>query len=188
LFYGPLHFLLIRHIVATLPLASAPSDVVVDLGCGTGAAGAAWASGSGTRTVFGVDRNPWATAEAIRTYREFGLDGRVRRDDIATVRLPKARSVVVAAFTMNELSDEARDDVMGRLVERVERGDRILVVEPLAGFVAPWWNRWRDAFASMGGRADEWRVKTELPPIVAKLDRAAGLDHREITGRSLWSG
>jgi hypothetical protein len=26
----------------------------------------------------------------------------------------------------------------------------------------------------------------ELPAIVAKLDRAAGLDHREITGRSLW--
>lgn len=188
LFYGPLHFLLIRHIVATLPLAAAPSDVVVDLGCGTGAAGAAWASASGTRTVLGIDRNPWATAEAIRTYREFGLDGRVRQDDIATVRLPKARSAVVAAFTMNELSDEARHDVMGRLVERAGRGDRILVVEPLAGFVAPWWNRWRETFASMGGRADEWRVKMELPPIVAKLDRAAGLDHREITGRSLWSG
>jgi hypothetical protein len=25
-----------------------------------------------------------------------------------------------------------------------------------------------------------------LPPIVAKLDRAAGLNHRELTGRSLW--
>jgi hypothetical protein len=37
-----------------------------------------------------------------------------------------------------------------------------------------------------GGRADEWRVRTELPAIVAKLDRATGLDHREITGRSLW--
>ena len=188
LFYGPLHFLLIRHIVATLPRAAAPSDIVVDLGCGTGAAGAAWASGSQTRSVFGIDRNPWAAAEAIRTYREFGLDGRVRQDDIATVRLPKTRSAVVAAFTMNELSDEAREDVMGRLVARARHGDRILVVEPLAGFVAPWWNRWREAFASMGGRADEWRVRTDLPPIVAKLDRAAGLDHREITGRSLWSG
>jgi hypothetical protein len=29
-------------------------------------------------------------------------------------------------------------------------------------------------------------VRTELPAIVAKLDRAAGLNHREITGRSLW--
>jgi hypothetical protein len=31
-------------------------------------------------------------------------------------------------------------------------------------------------------------VRVELPAIVAKLDRAAGLDHREQTGRSLWIG
>jgi hypothetical protein len=40
----------------------------------------------------------------------------------------------------------------------------------------------------VGGRADEWRFRAELPPIVAKLDRAAGLDHRELTARSLWIG
>jgi hypothetical protein len=62
----------------------------------------------------------------------------------------------------------------------------VLVVEPVAGFVARWWNRWRDGFARVGGRADEWRVRAALPPIVAKLDRAAGMNHREITGRSLW--
>jgi len=38
----------------------------------------------------------------------------------------------------------------------------------------------------MGGRADEWRFRIELPAIVAKLDRAAKLDHRELTARSLW--
>ena len=188
LFYGPLHYILIRHIAETLPGAAGHADVVVDLGCGTGAAGAAWASSSATRCVFGVDRNAWAAAEASRTYREFGLDGRVRQDDVASVRLPKARSAIVAAFTMNELAHGPRDDVMARLVDRVQHGDRVLIVEPLAGFVAPWWNRWGDAFTAIGGRADEWRVTTELPPIVAKLDRAAGLNHREITGRSLWSG
>jgi len=60
------------------------------------------------------------------------------------------------------------------------------VVEPIAGAAAPWWTRWRQAFETAGGRADEWRVRTELPAIVQKLDRAAGLNHREITGRSLW--
>ena len=53
------------------------------------------------------------------------------------------------------------------------------------------YNRTPDKTAPLvaaGGRTDEWRVGVELPPIVAKLDRAAGLDHREITGRSLWSG
>jgi hypothetical protein len=38
----------------------------------------------------------------------------------------------------------------------------------------------------MGGRADEWRFRTELPAIVMKLDRSAKLDHRELTARSLW--
>ena len=73
-----------------------------------------------------------------------------------------------------------------RLLKRGTDRDRVLIVEPLAGFVARWWNRWRDAFEAAGGRTDEWRLRTELPPIVAKLDRAAGLNHREITGRSLW--
>jgi hypothetical protein len=77
---------------------------------------------------------------------------------------------------------------MRRLLERGRRGDRVLVVEPLARFVAPWWAGARDAIVSAGGRADEWRFHVELPAIVAKLDRAAGLDHRELTGRSLWLG
>jgi hypothetical protein len=89
---------------------------------------------------------------------------------------------------LNELADAARETVLQRLVERGERGDAVLVVEPVAGFVAPWWNRWRDAFEAAGGRAADWRFPIELPAIVTKLDRAAGLDHRALTGRSLWFG
>jgi hypothetical protein len=100
--------------------------------------------------------------------------------------LPKGPAAILAAFTLNELADAAREALLTRLVERAGGGDRVLIVEPLAGFVARWWNRWRDAFEAGGGGAHEWRLRTELPPIVAKLDRAAGLDHREITGRSLW--
>jgi hypothetical protein len=100
--------------------------------------------------------------------------------------LPKGTASIVAAFTLNELPDAARDALLTRLVDRAASGDRILIVEPLAGFVARWWPRWRDVVESAGGRADEWRLRAELPSIVAKLDRAAGLNHREITGRSLW--
>src|SRR5258708_7068474 len=57
---------------------------------------------------------------------------------------------------------------------------------PVAGSVAPGWNAWRARVEAAGGRGDEWRFHVELPPIVAKLDRAAGLNHRELTGRSLW--
>ncbi len=184
LFYGPLHFLLIQHIAQSLPGASRPT--------------AAWAltirQTSDTSTprvqsepvLLGLDRHPWAVTEAALAYRAFGLRATVRRGDITTARLPKGPTAILAAFTLNELADAARDALLQTLVGRASGGDRVLIVEPVAGFVAPWWNRWRDAFESAGGRADEWRMRAELPPIVAKLDRAAGLNHREITGRSLW--
>src|SRR3954447_20830852 len=40
LFYGPLHHLLVSHIVQQLPGALDEVPALVDLGCGTGAAGA----------------------------------------------------------------------------------------------------------------------------------------------------
>ena len=187
LFYGPLHHLLLRHIVENLPNASANVQTLLDLGCGTGASGAAWAAACAQPPrLVGIDRHPWAIGEAAATYRAFRIPATVRQGDIATAMLPKGPVFILAAFTMNELGDSERDALLARLVERAVRGDRVLIVEPLAGFVARWWNRWRETFEAAGGRADEWRLKTELPAIVAKLDRAAGLNHREITGRSLW--
>jgi SAM-dependent methyltransferase len=186
LFYGPLHFLLVRHIALAIPQATRIHGALIDLGCGTGAAGAAWASACPTPpTLLGVDRHPWAVEEARHTYRAFGLRGRTRTDDAVRVSLPP-RSAVVAAFTVNELNASDRDVVLEHVLRHVGGGGHVLVVEPLAGFVAPWWNTWQRAFESAGGRFDEWRARVPLPAIVEKLDRAAGLNHRELTGRSLW--
>jgi hypothetical protein len=183
LFYGPLHYLLVREIVRALPGATASASTLVDLGCGTGAAGAAWASVcDGPPQIIGIDRHPWALAEASETYRAFGLSARTRRVDVATARLPRA--AILAAFTVNEIGDAARDALLPRLLDRAADGDQVLIVEPIAGFT--WWKGWRDRFAAVGGRDAEWRIRVELPPIVSKLDRAAGLHHRELTARSLW--
>jgi SAM-dependent methyltransferase len=186
LFYGPLHFLLVRHIVQSIPGANAISGTLVDLGCGTGAGGAAWASACGKPpAVLGIDRHVWAVEEARHTFRAFALRGRTRMDDAVRVPLPE-RSAVLAAFTVNELRTPTRDVLLERFLKHVERGGHVLVVEPLAGFVAPWWPTWQRAFEQAGGRAEEWRTRESLPSIVARLDRAAGLNHRELTGRSLW--
>ena len=186
-FYGPLHYLIVRHIVCALPGAVEEVSRIIDLGCGTGAAGAAWACSCPARcSVIGIDRHPWAVAEASRTYGDFGLTGRARRGDITRTHLPGKGAATICAFAMNELPDAERDRLLGRLVERARPGYRLLIVEPLAGFVARWWGKWRVRFEGGGGRADEWRVELELPPIVARLDRAAGLDHRELTARTLW--
>jgi hypothetical protein len=136
--------------------------------------------------IVGLDIHPWAVREAAETYRSFGLAATSQQRDIATATFPKGRAAILAAFALNELTDTAREPLLARLAERAAHGDRVLVIEPLAGGVARWWNRWRDTIERAGGRADEWRIRVELPAIVAKLDRAAGLDHREITGRSLF--
>jgi methyltransferase family protein len=189
LFYGPLHYLLVQHIVTALGAACGRTSTLVDLGCGTGAAGAACAGSlSLPPNLIGIDRHPWALAEAAWTYALFGLKARTRQGDIASVAWPGAPATFIAAFTLNELVDAERDAVMQRLLARSRHGDSVLVVEPLAGFVAPWWTRWRDVFEKAGGRGGEWRFRIQLPAIVTKLDRAAGLDHRELTGRSLWVG
>jgi SAM-dependent methyltransferase len=187
LFYGPLHYLLVREIVRALPGATRAPGRLVDLGCGTGAAGAAWARAcAAPPRILGVDRHPWALAESALAYRDLGLRGRTLQNDLARVALPAERCSLLAAYSLNELPDGARDALVARLIDRAGAGDRVLIVEPLAGFVAPWWARWRREVERAGGRADEWRVEVPLPAIVAKLDRAAGLNHREITGRSLW--
>jgi len=187
LFYGPLHFLLVRAIVAALPHATESTTTVLDLGCGTGAAGAAWASACvSPPRIVGVDRHPWALDEAARTYRDFGLTGRTIRGDIATVPLPRERTSILAAYALNELADGPRDLLMKKLLERAAAGCPVLVVEPIAGIVARWWEPWRARVEAQGGRADEWRFRIDLPDLVARLDRAVRLDHRELTGRSLW--
>ena len=95
-------------------------------------------------------------------------------------------AMILASYTVNELREADRTALLPRLLERAANGDRVLIVEPLARSAARWWKSWADAFVAAGGRADEWRFPAELPPLVAKLDRAAGLNHSQFTGRSLF--
>ena len=68
------------------------------------------------------------------------------------------------------------------------RGSRVLIVEPIANRVTPWWNDAVARLASAGGRADEWRVPVELPPMLHMFDKAAGLDHRDLTFKTIYLG
>lgn len=233
LFYGPLHYLLVREVVRSLGAPFTRAASILDLGCGTGASGAGWvAACHGAPTLTGIDRHPWAIDEARHTARDLGLRGTFRVDDLTQVgtdgrslddrarggraarsgqadagpRQPRGagraeRGVtpghghagsghtghgVLLAYAVNEIADDgARGRLRDRLLAHAAAGGRVLVIEPLAGFVAPWWKDWVPVFEAAGGRADEWRFRVPLPPIVEKLDRAAGLNHRELKARSL---
>ncbi len=187
LFYGPLHFLLVHRIVAELGAHRPPPRRVLDLGCGSGVAGAAWAlAAGGAPEVRGVDASAWAVGEARRTLHDLGVRGSAGRGELVGARLGGEGLGVVAAFAVNELRDAARAALLSRIAAAAGRGARILVIEPVARGPVPWWDAWRAAAESSGGRADTWRFEEELPDVVARLDRAAGLDHRALTGRSLW--
>jgi hypothetical protein len=185
LFYAPVHFLVARAVVRALGAETV--SVVTDLGCGTGAAGAAWALEAGAVPTMGFDRHPWAVAETAWTYRTLGLPGQARQADVTRIRHRlRDGSGVIAAYTLNELPPAGRAALLPQFLDASRRGSRVLVLEPIARRTAPWWVEWASAFRAAGGRADEWRFSAELPLRQAQLARAAGLQPRELTARSLY--
>jgi methyltransferase family protein len=185
-YFAPLHFLLVREIIRALDAASVAVSDILDLGCGTGIAGAAWALEMNPQPrITGIDRNSWAAREAKWTYGAFHLRSTVRSEDLATFKIGKS-TAVIAAFTINELSDEMRTRMLREMLSASRLGSPVLVIEPIARTVASWWPEWSAASIAAGGRDDEWRFSVPLPNALALMDKAAGLDHRELTGRSLW--
>ena len=182
LFYAPLHFLVTREIVRALA-AAAGTERIVDLGCGTGGAGAAFALEAGAR-VAGVDRNAWVVSEANWAYSTMGIAGRAAVGAIQRTKIAGGTgTTILAAYAVNELPDADRDALLPRLVDATHRGARLLVIEPIARRMNRWWEGWRD---TLSARDDEWRFRVVLPARQRTLAKAAGLDPQELTARSLY--
>jgi hypothetical protein len=187
LFYGPLHFLTVSAVLRELGAAESPLERLVDLGCGTGVGGAAWALAAGGRpAVVGADANRWAVDEARWTYSHFGLRGEARVQDAGAVRLGGRGTAVLAGWLINELAPPAQERLLGNLLAAASQGARVLVLEPIARRGRPWWPAWERAFRDAGGRTDEWRFSVALPDRLKLLDKAAGLKHDELTARTLY--
>jgi len=186
-FYGPLHFITIREIVRALGAGDRTPAAILDLGCGTGVGGAAWALASDSRPrVMGIDRNPWAAAEANWTYAQLAVHGSARTGDITRVRLPNTPSTaVMLAYAVNELDERSRAMLLTKLLDAIRRGARMLVVESIALRDKPWWRGWVRALEQQGARADEWRFRTQIPEALRELARRAGLTLEELTARTL---
>ena len=187
LFYAPLHFFTTSHVVRALAADQPAPSMILDIGCGTGAAGAAWAvTANGTPSVTGIDRHPWAVDESRWTYHALGLHGTARRGDASRLPVMKPGSAAIAAYTLNELPADVRVRTEDQLFDAAQRSVRVLILEPIARGIARWWDDTARRAAAVGGRADEWRFDADLPPLLRTLDKAAGLNHRELTARSIW--
>ena len=155
-----------------------------------------WDRGCGCRLGLGGRRqtprhghrpSPVGSREARRTYRELRVTGRARAGDL--VRLPPLApgTAVVAAYVLNELPTATRELLEARLPRR--RRSRREDFYPSSQSPAASLHGgkpWRSASLAAGGRADEWRSLVDLPPSLRVFDKAAGLDHRELTARSLY--
>lgn len=190
--YAPLHFLTVHHLLA----AGGPTPFgavrrVLDLGCGTGAAGAAAAAtlaatAAPPPAVLALDRSGFALGEARRTYAAFGLAARTLRG-VLPAASPRAGAgdLVVLGWAVNELDPLARAGLLAGLRRVLAAGAQLLLLEPLAGPASPWWREWADALAPLGVEEPRHKLRVVLPEWIARLDRAAGLDHRVLGARVL---
>jgi 2-polyprenyl-3-methyl-5-hydroxy-6-metoxy-1,4-benzoquinol methylase len=187
LYYGPLHFVTTTRILEALDV---PRDAlralpILDLGCGSGAVGAAVANWTGTRRIHGFDVHPWALDQARTTYASFGLDAAVTRASVARLHRPALPSFIVAGYVVNELPDSERELLRRTLIDAVRHGSRLLVIEPLSGQAAPWWPAWVDVFAPLGARADTWQLTIAPPELTIRLGKAAGLTPTSVKARTI---
>ncbi|MEC8425611.1 MAG: class I SAM-dependent methyltransferase, partial [Myxococcota bacterium] len=186
-YYAPLHFMATAAAAASLGVTECEGvQEIHDLGCGTGAVGAAMARLlPGAPRISGIDANTTAVAACRRTFAALGVRGRARvgRLPAAMPRLRKG-ALAVAGWSLNELTPRDRDAVLDAVGSGVSRGSGLLVLEPLSTRVVPWWPRLQRRFPE--ARLLELRAPVERPDWVARLDDATRLDHRDATCRALW--
>jgi SAM-dependent methyltransferase len=194
-FYAPLHYLTAGAVLRALA-PFAPVSRVIDLGCGTGVAALAWAETQVTPvSITGIDQSAWALDEmrwncqarglVCRTHRLSLVDA-LERELAGPRRASLTTTGIVCAWSLNELTPGEQDRVRTALLEAHRRGASVLVIEPVASSVVPWWDSWRAPIVAAGGRADEWRFAPDLPNVLAELDEAAGFRREALTARSFW--
>ena len=132
----------------------------------------------------GLDRHPWAMDEARWTYRMVGLKGTARRRcrPSAAPRAWRRRDRCLCA---QRITPDLRTRVQEQLLAAADRGARVLILEP-SREPSPLVGRRRLAGVEGRGTGGRMAIRARLPPLLQTLDKAAGLDHRELTVRSIW--
>lgn len=190
LYYGATHFLAALALVRELDLGfkGGGRSTILDLGCGTGACGAAWALESeGSPQVIGADRSSFALHEARWTYQTLRIKAETSRSMSETLESIRRPDGVVIGWTLNELDDAKRELIAGRVRPWIAKGTRLLVIEPVSKRVAPWWDEWAKRFLEGQVTVLEKKLRLSLPPKIALLARSAGLSTDAMVARVLVS-
>ena len=187
-YFAALHFLTLHHTLEHLGDTTLSGiRRIFDLGCGTGACGAALGAAVPTRTtVFGVDRSAWVLGEARRTWSHFGLRQHTRRAELPEGMPEGSRGdLLMLGWVVNEIDAGPREELRKALRAVLGRGARVLIAEPLARSVSPWWESWCEA---LDARSEIVKLRIERPAWIEEMDRASGLDHSTLGARVLLAG
>jgi len=187
-FYAAIHHLTVYGWLQSEPLGVLPRfRTLHDLGCGTGAVGAAVARCLDPRPELqGVDKNPWAVSEARDCYRHFGLSGGARRGTLPG-GLPRIGEgdLIVAGWSVNELDEGSREALLGQLKRVLGRGAGLLLVEPISEKICPWWSSWVRSLKGSGATDHRVKFSCDRPEWILRMDRAAKMDHSILSARVL---
>ena len=175
---------------------------ITDLGCGTGVCGAAWARlhtdspQARAPVITGIDTNAWTLDEARWNWRTLGLQGHAVRGDLVggAARLLKqpdttlSHTGVIAGWAINELDQPTRMQLLDVIDTLVARGVSLVILEPLARGVTPWWDDWAARLAPRGVTAGDLKLDTALPQPLAGFSDAAGFRKQELGVRVMHTG
>ncbi len=185
-YYAGLHLLTAFGVASALPAAAlAGVSRIVDLGAGTGAAGAGAALALAARPqILALERSGFALAEARQLYRAFELRGATRRAALPA-GMPKLvrGDLALSGWFLNECGAAARERLLAALEDGLATGARLLILEPLSGRVVPWWDEVAARLAAQSVASGSVRWRAERPEWIARMDKAAGLDHSELGAR-----
>lgn len=196
LFYAPLHCLTTNVALARVGVRT-DLTTLVDLGCGTGVCSAAWALMHNTPpTITGVDANAWALEEARWNWRTMGLNGRTVRGDLVTTAkgllhhsdAALGRTGVIAGWAINELDPPARTQMLDVVDQLLDRGITLVILEPLARGVTPWWDEWEARLAPRGVLAGDVKADVNLPGPLDAFSASAGFRKKELGVRIMYGG
>ena len=187
--FSAFHWLMMDHLISELQLDACRLHRIMELGCGTGVCGAAWAlraTSLGTPELVGMDINRWALTEAQATWKSVGLRGKTKLRSMVEFPKTEMQDAIVAGYSVNELPDGPRASLLRNLRRAHHRGATILILENVARRPVPWWDTWAESFKDLGGREDTWQFRPHLPEKLALLDKASGRDHSVLKARTLF--
>lgn len=187
-YYGVMHALIVQAIAAYFHIQQWPFQRLIDIGCNTGVAGLTLCAQLPTITSYiGLEPQRWAAKKAKQFQLACAIPGKIFSGTGLTWQ-PQKGDLILLSFVLNEMTESQRKVLHSKLLHHLEKGAGILIIEPIARHITPWWDSWLQSFLpwsySQANLQKAWPVQT--PQMWFESHHGAGFHHQRWKARSLW--